>query len=217
MPSNQLNNFNLQFGFRTTTNIINIRNPKTSDIKSNPLVDGALEIISKQSNSYAKSSSPTSINPVISGNKNPGISKLTWLSNRNKCNIFIGEVLTKANFAMPMYKMADGSHHYVNAENLIKYRSYFKVIENKKDVKPGDIMIIDYKFANSENGAHAEIVISCDTNANQLYTAGAHKNGAYIKNNSAIFQKLGNNLSTNNFLVNICANIHFLSPQKTIS
>ena len=78
-------------------------------------------------------------------------------------------------------------------------------------------MIIDYKFANSENGAHAEIVTSCDTNANQLHTAGAHKDGAYIKNNSAIFQKIGSNLSTNNFLVNLCANIHFLRPQKTIS
>lgn len=217
MPSNQINFLNLQFGFGTTANYHNSISELPNYRINNAVAKNALDIIQKDGSLYSKAATPTSINPLISGNALPGKSRLSWLSGRNKCNIFIGEALTRAGMATPMYKMNDGTYHYVNAENLPKYRSYFHILKNKKDIRPGDIMIVDYKFARSENGAHAEVVTNCDYRKDYLQTAGAHKDGAYLKNNSGIYKKIGENLSTENFLINICANVYFLRPKMRLT
>ena len=216
MPANNSSTSNLHFGFGPqVANYPPIRHITQSSV-TNIVAKSALNLIEKGGSEYTIQASPTSVNPLISGNKQPGISKLTWLKGRNKCNIFIGETLTKAGWSMPMYKMADGSYHYVNAENLVKYSSNFHILQNKKDIRPGDIMVIDYKFAQSENGAHAEIVTECNPSKNILQTAGAHKDGAYLKDNSGVLKKIGNNLSTDNFLVNTCANVYFLRPKQAL-
>jgi hypothetical protein len=217
MPANQYNTLNLSFGFGSQVSHISNQSINHKPPLNNSVAHSALEIVNNNSNEYTIQAAPTSSNPLISENNQPGTSKLQWLRGKNKCNIFIGEALTTAGYAAPMYKMADGSYHYVNAENLIKYRNHFQIIQNKKDIRPGDVMVIDYKLAQSENGAHAEVVTDCDPTANFLQTAGAHKDGAYIKNNSDILKKVGNNLSTSNFLLNICANVYFLRPTKVLS
>src|SRR5689334_2576271 len=61
---------------------------------------------------YAFSNAPLSVNPELSGNTRPGISRPGWLKNVNKCNQFVGDVLFEAGFRVPVNRMGDGSVHY---------------------------------------------------------------------------------------------------------
>lgn len=122
---------------------------------------------------YAKSAAPTSPMPELTGNSHPGRSLLGWLKNRNKCNQFVGDVLTLAGYAMPTFRMRDGSKHFMHAEALINQPHYFERVG--REVAPGDLLVID-RPGRGENSAHVEIVTgahrSTDT-PTSLTTIGA--------------------------------------------
>ena len=141
------------------------------------LKEAAIERIRLFGRQYAYDVAPRSPHPLLSGNRNPGVSRLNWLKQKNKCNQFVGDVLTDAGFKMPTYTMPNGSKHYVNAEALLKYPRELKVLSVRQAPRPGDILLIDYLDKKGENGAHVEIVIDVKNTSLQLHTAGSASSG----------------------------------------
>jgi hypothetical protein len=142
------------------------------------VVEVARNRIATQSSLYGFSSAPVSPHPALTGNRQPEISRLNWLKNQNKCNQFVGDVLTAAGFSMPYYRMADGSLHFKLAEDLPRESRYFTRILRWSDILPGDVLVLDYP-ARGSGGAHVEIVTAVNKAAGALLSAGAHHNGAY--------------------------------------
>ena len=142
-----------------------------------PLVDVARQIVSAIPGNYAASVAPHSFHPLISGNKIPGQSNLEWLRNRSKCNQFVGDVLTLSGYSMPTYRMADGSLHYANAEALPGFRQHFQQIIDPRQVRAGDLLILDWPKT-GENGAHVEIISWYSPGAPNFLALGAHSSGA---------------------------------------
>ncbi len=136
---------------------------------------------------YAYKNSPTSPLASLTGNIVPLSTHPKWLQNKNKCNQFIGDILTFAGFHMPTFKMKDGTEHYVNAERLLQEPNYFSFRQNMQDVKPGDIIVID-RPQRGENGAHVEIVTEINLANGTLLTAGALKNGATESNRANLLK-----------------------------
>lgn len=127
---------------------------------------------------YAFEGAPTSPHPRLSNNREPGVTRLTWLQGRNKCNQFVGDALTEAGVAMPTYRMRDGSLHYMNAEALPAQQSYFARLTSAAQLSPGDVVVVDYPEPGL-GGAHAEIVSGYSAGQGKLFTTGAHASGAY--------------------------------------
>lgn len=136
---------------------------------------------------YARDEAPPSPYAGLSGNSQPGRSRLWWLKGLYKCNQFLGDVLTLAGLRMPTYRMPDGSEHYFNAEALLKRPGDFGSITALSDIRPGDIVLIDWSES-GENGAHLEIVAEIDLSAQRLRTWGAHKDGAALQDFSWLFR-----------------------------
>lgn len=125
---------------------------------------------------YARASAPRSPHPLLTGNSSPNTSRLSWLRDRAKCNQFVGDILTDAGYAMPLYRMRDGSSHYVNAEALPKFRQHFAPVHSLNQLRAGDLIVEDNLSHQGENGAHVEVVRAIDST--QFESAGAHHNGA---------------------------------------
>lgn len=160
-----------------------------SNHRSNVIPDEAKRILREQSESYAFNAAPSSPNPALTGNTLPGVTRLGWLKNRNKCNQFAGDVLYAAGFELPTYRMPDGSRHYVNAEALPRFPDYLRQRHSLADVEPGDLLVLDYP-GTGENTAHVEIVsaISVETPHALLRTMGAHPRGAEERDRSSMLQ-----------------------------
>ena len=138
--------------------------------------------------SYAKANAPTSPLPELTGNDRPGHSPLSWLKNRNKCNQFVGDVLTLAGFAMPTFRMRDGSKHFMHAEALLDQTRYFKRVG--REAAPGDLLIID-RPGRGENSAHVEIVTSVQASQGtptQLSTIAALEAGVTERERTSWFR-----------------------------
>jgi hypothetical protein len=161
---------------------LNFANPVALNLNDwfagDTIVSSARERILLHSQAYAFGSAPTSPHPALSGNRQPGISPLSWLKNQNKCNQFVGDVLTAAGFSMPVYRMGDGSLHYKLAEDLPRESRYFRKITQWSEVIPGDVLVFDYP-ARGSGGAHVEIITALNKATGNLLSAGAHHNGAY--------------------------------------
>ena len=121
------------------------------------IVQEARERQRQQGIGYAKANSPKSPFRGLTGNQQPEISVLSWLKNRNKCNQFVGDVLTKAGLGMPTFRMPDGTKHFMHAEALPNQRNYFERRNHPHEIVPGDLMVIDTPGV-GENTAHVEIV-----------------------------------------------------------
>lgn len=132
---------------------------------------------------YAYDNAPTSPYRNLSGNRNPGVSRPSWLKNNNKCNQFVGDALTQAGMRMPTFRMADGTEHYVNAERLPNYRNHFDRITDPNDIRPGDVFVNDYP-GEGLSTAHTEVVSSFDPATGTLRSIGAHGDGAYESDQS---------------------------------
>lgn len=148
----------------------------------------AQALMQRSSGSYAKASVPTSPYPNLSGNSSPGNTPLKWLKNLNKCNQFVGDVLTYAGFAMPTWRMHDGSEHYMHAEALPSRSEFFERVD-LASAKPGDLVVLDWE-SKGENGAHVEIISAIDIEKRELITIGAQAKGAKERNSSYILQNL---------------------------
>ena len=121
----------------------------------------------------------------LTGNTYPEHSRLGWLKNRNKCNQFVGDVLTLAGFAMPTFRMRDGSKHFMHAEALLDQPKFFKQVG--RDVAPGDLLVID-RPGRGENSAHVEIVTRAGVapdGALQLSTIAALATGVSERDRSS--------------------------------
>lgn len=116
--------------------------------------------------SFARSASYDSVNPSIIGD----------YQHRPKCNVFVGDVLWSAGFHVPTYEI-DGAcgvvgHHYKEAERWPKETACFDRITSLDDVRPGDVMIVDYKDRHgSGGGAHAEIITRAQHDDTGLHLA----------------------------------------------
>ena len=139
---------------------------------------------------YAKENAPRSPNPLITGNHQPGVSRLEWLRGRSKCNQFIGDVLTLAGFETPLHRMADGSFHYALAEELPRAGDYFEPVRDPRHLRSGDIIIVDYPRG-GENGAHAYVVISYDQKNSRLIGLSAESRGVRERDISAHLKNIG--------------------------
>jgi hypothetical protein len=124
---------------------------------------------------YAYDQAPTSPLPGLSGNTTPGVTRPAWLEQRNKCNQFVGDALTKAGVKAPTVTMVDGSLHYARAETWPARTDLFNRVTSESDIKVGDIIMRDDTSGTGEGSAHIEVI----TGLNPMKTTGAHDNGAY--------------------------------------
>ena len=138
------------------------------------IVAAGLDRAAKKGPSYAFDQAPTSPHPQLTSNRRPESSVLGWLKNQWKCNQFVGDSLTKAGVQAPLFKMADGSHHYAPAEKWPGFHNLFERITDPAKMQVGDVVVRDYP-ATGDATAHVEIV----TSVNPFKSVGAHIDGAY--------------------------------------
>lgn len=152
----------------------NLRPEPTSEHHGADIAEAARNRVVSHGAEYAFGTAPTSPYPNLSGNTLPGQTRVAWLASQNKCNQFVGDVLTDAGMQMPTFLMADGSEHYANAEALPRFGRHFDRVTSKAALQPGDVIVIDHP-AIGESTAHAEIVVATTP---ELMTVGAHSGGA---------------------------------------
>ncbi len=163
---------------------------------------------------YAKPNAPRSPMPELTSNKHPNRSILTWLRNRNKCNQFVGDVLTLAGLAMPTFRMRDGSKHFVNAEALPAQTDYFERRIRAADIAPGDLLVVDSP-GRGENTAHVEIVSSVQVKEPvQLSTIGAIPTGVAETDRSTLLRD--GSWSDRGFLRRGATKSFFLRPRLAL-
>lgn len=104
---------------------------------------------------FAVSASYSSVNPCITGR----------CVNQPKCNVFAGDVLWSAGFEVPTYDMTTRDsrgrvgQHYKEAERWPKESAFFDKVTQLDDVRPGDLLIVDYAGRQgSGGGAHVEVI-----------------------------------------------------------
>jgi len=74
-----------------------------------------------------------------------------------RCNLFVGDVLHRSGIAVPKVHAQDGSWtHYAYAERWPR-SPHFDRVSRLEDVRPGDIMVVDYPGRGS-GGGHIELV-----------------------------------------------------------
>lgn len=166
----------------------------------------ALDRAAKHGESYGKPNYPTSPNPKLTSNRQPGVSKLKWLKNHWKCNQFVGDALHQAGLKTPMHKMADGSYHYVAAEQWPRHTQLFDRITDPSKLQVGDIFVRDYP-GTGDATAHIEIV----TSVNPVKTTGSHEDSAYEMTGSWVE---GGTLDAANRRFNVGANHVYILRAK---
>ncbi len=142
------------------------------------VADAAKERAVAQRSNYAFRNTPTSPLEGLTSNTNPGRTKISWLRNRNKCNQFVGDALVQAGYQVPTHEMRDGSLHYKEIEQFPHEGDFFDKVTNFCDIKPGQVMVIDYP-GRGESTAHGEIIHSVDHQNGIVWSYGAHEDGAY--------------------------------------
>ena len=147
-----------------------------AQVDRSEIVRAARGLAAERSSQYARSGAPISPDPLLTGNAVPGATPLRWLQGHNKCNQFVGDVLYRAGFAMPKFRMEDGSHHYVHAAALRRRTEHFAAVTDRRAVEPGDLIVIQ-RPGSGENSAHVEIVIGSHGYDGALVTLGAHPHG----------------------------------------
>lgn len=177
------------------------------------ITDAAIQIANERPADYAKDSAPRSLNPDLSGNKMPMQTRLGWLAGRWKCNQFVGDAMYEAGYRMPTLRMPDGSLHYMNAERLPAQKSHFDLITDRKAVRPGDLLVIDYHRGSGEDGAHVEIVGASGAKPGDLITVGAGKDGASLRERSGILSSAS---ASGTFWANDSARVYILRPKMLL-
>lgn len=177
---------------------INFHSIFTTELANQSISSIAKTRATKMAYEYARSGVPTSPYQNLSGNNYPNFSKINWLRGLNKCNQFVGDVLTMSGYKMPTFRMSDGTEHYMHAEALPKQTQYFDIINNASSIKEGDLIVFDQKKRSGENGAHVEIITTIDINKGILELTGARRLGAKTREASQLLQgfKLSNNYSS---------------------
>jgi hypothetical protein len=136
---------------------------------------------------YGRDGTPTSPHPKLTGNRQPGESRLAWLAGHWKCNQFVGDALAAAGMAMPTHRMPGGGHHYAAAERLPRCHQHFRKLYAFEDLRPGDVIVVDHPSRGAAT-AHTEIVVEVGTEPRRLRTVGAHRDGAYERNWSHLLE-----------------------------
>ena len=138
------------------------------------IVSAALDRAARHGPSYGKPNYPVSPHPLLTSNREPGVTRLTWLKDHWKCNQFVGDALTQAGVQTPLYKMQDGSYHYAPAEKWPSFTHLFDRVTDPAKMQVGDIVVRDYP-GSGDATAHIEIV----TSLQPFKTTGAHADAAY--------------------------------------
>ena len=182
--------------------------------KPERILTSAKLLVSEHGLEYAFSAAPTSPHSRLSGNRSPGKTQLFWLKDRYKCNQFVGDVLTLAGLRMPTYRMPDGSEHYVNAEALPKYNDHFQRIASAREIRQGDLLVIDRLSASGEDGAHVEVISSYNLETATLSSLGAHRDGAYQTTKRGFFSSLSpRNDTLGGYFVGVKSKVYILRPR----
>ena len=195
--------------------IVRIFQVNLSIVKKNDIAENALKLIRNAGNSYAYKNYPKSPYKNLTSNKIPGKSELKWLKDNNKCNQFVGDVLTLSGYAMPTNKMTDGTEHFKSAITLPSQTQYFDKRTKFSDIQKGDVFVKDYERGNGVG--HTEIVtdIKQEKGKTIITLAGAHKTGAYTTT-----MTLDNNYRYNQTKQgwnNGSQSIYFLRPKKPLN
>jgi hypothetical protein len=114
---------------------------------------------------FARPAAYRSLNPAITGT----------YSDLPKCNIFAGDVLHAAGYAAPTYTLPGGGHHYKEAERWPRETALFDKITARDQVRPGDLLVVDYHGRTGPGGAHVEVVTRVEEGA--ITTMGARAGG----------------------------------------
>lgn len=140
------------------------------------IVASARNIARTQGHRYARASYPVSPEPRITGNSVPGETPLRWLKGHNKCNQFVGDALFEAGFRMPLFRMPDGSSHFMHAAALPNQREFFALVTRNAEIEAGDLLVIRQPGTGGNSG-HVEIITEVEHRTGTLKTLGAHPRG----------------------------------------
>lgn len=147
--------------------------------RAEAIVASALERIARDGPGYALDAAPTSPHPQLTGNQHPERTRLGWLEGYNKCNQFVGDVLTQAGVAFPTHRMPDGSRHYVAAEQVLHHPEAFARVGALRDARPGDVLLVDLP-GRGDSRAHLEVLVAVAPDGQSFVSAGAHVDGASV-------------------------------------
>ena len=150
----------------------NVPNGKHAD----RIVSAAEQRIAAQGHAYALDGTPTSPHPLLTGNKVPGQTPLTWLKGYWKCKPFVGDVLTQAGVKAPLVRMWDGSYHCAAAEQWPARTDLFHRVTDPTQLQVGDVLVKD-DDGSGDATEHVEIV----TSLVPFSTADAHGAGAWVE------------------------------------
>lgn len=115
------------------------------------------------------------------------------LSGFNKCNVFVGDVLTATGFTAPTQFDERNRLHYVEAEKWPSFGNLFDRVTDMNDVRPGDVIVWDYPGATGGDGGHVEVVVSVTPgDPPKVVTAGAHAAGASTRDANQTYPVLYN-------------------------
>ena len=151
------------------------------------IAKAAADRVKTDGDGYGFYNAPTSPLKELSGNRVPGQSRPSWLKDNNKCNQFVGDALTQAGVAMPTFTMSDGTKHYKNAERLPHDKKHFDRITDPKDLKPGDVFVVDYP-GSGLSSAHTEVITGVNSKDGTILSTGAHSSGAYEEDKSDLLK-----------------------------
>lgn len=112
---------------------------------------------------------------------------------------------------MPTFTMADGTEHYMNAENLPFQFDYFDRVISTDEIKKGDVIVVDYP-GSGDSTAHTEIV----SGTNPLRTTGAHYSCAYQRDWSTLLDGTSPNAAERCWEKPDGNKIYVLRPTKKI-
>jgi hypothetical protein len=115
---------------------------------------------------FARPAAYRSLDPGITGN----------YRDLPKCNVFAGDVLYAAGYAAPTHPLPGGGRHYDEAERWPRDTRLFDKV-TADQVRPGDLLVVDYHHRHGPGGAHLEVVTRVEEGGQRITTMGARAAG----------------------------------------
>jgi hypothetical protein len=119
--------------------------------------------------SFARAARHPSSNPAITGT----------FGSAGKAELFAGDLLHAAGLRAPTYETTgwDGAPglRYAFAERWPRHAHLFETIVRLEDVRPGDLLVVDWRGRSGESGGHIEVITGVE--GERITSAGARTRG----------------------------------------
>jgi hypothetical protein len=125
----------------------------------------------EESVAFARAGRHPSSNPAITGTSGGAA----------KAELFVGDLLHGAGLAAPTIATTgwDGApgRHYAYAERWPRQPQLFDPITRLEDVRPGDLLVVDWRTRRGASGGHIELITGSEGGKGMITTVGARTAG----------------------------------------